>query len=54
MNSEGEIYLPHLYLVGLLLCASTKKMKADSLFNLLKRDYTTQIPKSEILMPEYI
>lgn len=38
MSPEGEANINYLMLLGILLCASTKGMKAQSFYNILKRE----------------
>lgn len=61
-NTKNTIYLPYLRLLGILICASTPKMKAEAFYKILQpedldsRDQpnkTTDILKSEVLIPEY-
>ena len=38
MSHDGEANINYLILLGILLCASTKGMKAQAFYNLLKRE----------------
>ena len=53
-NSVGIIYIPYLILLAILLCASTEKMKATAFADLFKREQSTKIPRSEVLLVEYV
>jgi hypothetical protein len=42
-------------LLGILLCASNKKMKAEVFFRMFKKDsQTLHIEKNDVLLPEYV
>ena len=40
-NTPGIIYIPYLMLLAILLCASTKKMKAQAFADLFKKEGST-------------
>jgi hypothetical protein len=41
-------------LLGILLCASTQKMKAEVFCNLFKKDSNNKIAKNDVLLVEYV
>ena len=61
-NTRNTIYLPYLRLLGILICASTPRMKAEAFYKILQPEdldskdneqKSTDILKSEVLIPEY-
>lgn len=61
-NTKNIVYLPYLRLLGILYCAATPKLKAESFYSVLKpneldsketAEKITDVHKSEVLIPEY-
>ena len=52
--SPGTIYIPYLLLLGILLCASTKKMKAEAYYNMFKKEFSNEVQRNEILLGEFM
>lgn len=62
-NTKNIIYLPYLRLLGILYCASTPQLKAETFYKVIKPDELnsketpdqkeTDVMKNEVLIPEY-
>ena len=55
MQKDPEtVFVPYLKLLGILYCASTKKMKAQSLFAVIKQKGSGRVPLTNQRFSEYI
>lgn len=53
-KEPDSIYLPYLQLLSILYCASTFKMKAVALYEMVKVENSTRIPKNDPYLVEYL
>lgn len=52
-SSPGVIYIPYLLLLGILLCASSKLMKAEAYYNMFKKENSEHIQMNDVDLGEF-